>query len=166
MKLGILSDTHNHLKNLQTALERLRDEGVHTIIHCGDLTGSEVARAMEEFRVICVFGNGDVASGEIRDTLLKQNHDNYAGMVYTGRIEDARIAVTHGHIPGQVEELTHAGQYDYVFKGHSHRRREERIGFTRVINPGALGGLRVEERGFCLLDLDSGKAQFIEIKSD
>ncbi|NMC78654.1 MAG: metallophosphoesterase family protein, partial [Chloroflexi bacterium] len=36
-------------------------------------------------------------------------------------------------------------------------------GRTRVINPGALGGLRVMSPSFCLLDLDTGKARFVEL---
>ncbi len=165
MKIGILSDTHNNLKNLHAALERLGREGIDTVIHCGDLTGVEAAKAMDGFHVICVLGNGDVASGDIRDTLLKQNPENYVGMIFTGQLGGARIAAMHGHLPG-LEELTHSGAYDYVFKGHSHRHKDEKIGFTRLINPGALGGLRPEERQFCLLDLDSGQATFVEINND
>lgn len=163
MKIGILSDTHNNLKNLQTALEHFHNNEIDTLIHCGDLTGTEAAQAMVGFRVICAFGNGDVASGDIRKSLLEQNPDSYAGLVYKGRIGGARIAVTHGHMPSLLEELLRSGEHDYVFKGHSHQHKEEMIGFTRLINPGALGGLHREPRQICILDLDSGKTNFILI---
>lgn len=163
MIIGILSDTHNNLKNLQKALDIFRSRGIQTLFHCGDLTGVEVARAMEGFQVICVLGNVDVASGEIRDALLALNSENYVGLQYTGRIGGARIAATHGHLPGLVEELTHSGQYDYVFKGHTHLHKDERIGFTRLINPGALGGLSLEPRQICVLDLDAATPEFIHI---
>lgn len=165
MILGILSDTHNNIRNLQAALDRMRREGIDTIIHCGDLTGVEVAQALQGFRVICAFGNGDIASGEIRQALIELNPDNYAGLVYRGRIGGVRVAVTHGHIPGVVDELVRSGDFDYVFKGHSHQHKDERFGYTRLLNPGALGGLHREERQFCLLDLDTGKASFIELKT-
>ncbi len=164
MKIGILSDTHNNLDNLEKALERLRQEGVTTLFHCGDLTDAKVARKLGGFHVICVLGNGDVASGEIRDALRELDSDNYVGMVYTGQINGTRIAATHGHVPGTLDELLHSEAYDYVFKGHSHRHQEKLVGFTRLINPGALGGLHVEKRQFCLLDLESGKAEFIQIE--
>lgn len=163
MQIGILSDTHNHIANLKIALALFEQEGVTTLIHCGDLTGVEVARMMAGFRVICVFGNGDLASGEIRQVLLAQNPESSAGLVFSGRIEGMRIGATHGHLPGRVEELVHSGQHDYVFTGHSHQHRDERVGFTRLINPGALGGLRREDRQVCLLDLDTGQAKFIKI---
>lgn len=163
MKIGILSDTHNNIANLKIALALFEQEEVPTLIHCGDLTGVEVARMMAGFRVICVFGNGDFASGEIRQVLLAQNPESSAGLVFSGRIGDMRIAATHGHLPGRVEELTRSGQHDYVFTGHSHQHRDERVGFTRLINPGALGGLRREDHHVCLLDLDTGQAKFIKI---
>jgi putative phosphoesterase len=165
MLIGILSDTHNNLQNLQSALDRMRNEGISTVIHCGDLTGVEVARAMHGFRVICAFGNGDTASGDIRQVLIEMDPENYAGLVYRGKIGGARIAVTHGHLPGYVDELVRSGEFDYVFKGHSHQHKEEIIGHTRLINPGALGGLRPEERRFCLLDLESRKANFVSLKT-
>ncbi len=160
MKIGILSDTHNNLPNLRTALDLFEKEDIDTLIHCGDLTDGDIARAMEGFRVICVLGNGDIASGEIRDVLLAQDTQNFVGLVYTGRIGEARIAAAHGHLPEQVETLLHSGEYDYVFKGHSHRHKDEQVGFTRLINPGALGGLRPEDRRLCILDLESGRAKF------
>ena len=163
MKIGILSDTHNNLTNLQAALKLFEQHGIETLIHCGDFTGVEAAQAMSGFRVIAAFGNGDAASGEIRQALLGQNPENYAGLMYNGQIDGVRIAVTHGHLPGRVEELVHSGQFDYVFKGHSHRRIEEQVGFTRLINPGALGGLHIEERSICLLDLETRKADFINL---
>lgn len=165
MLIGILSDTHNNLKNLNLALGIFQSRGIQTLIHCGDLTGVEVAQAMDGFQVICVLGNGDTASGEVRATLLAQNPENYVGLQYTGRIDDTRIAATHGHLPGLVDELTHSGQYDYVFKGHSHQHQDARIGFTRLINPGALGGLHREARQICILDLNSGKAEFILVEN-
>jgi uncharacterized protein len=166
MIIGILSDTHNNLANLATALTLFEREGVSTLVHCGDFTGIEVAQKMAGFQVIGVFGNGDFASGEIREVLLRQNPENYAGLVFTGRIGEVRVAVTHGHIPSSVEELVHAGGFDYVFKGHSHQHKDERFGMTRLINPGALGGMHREERRVCLLDTESGKANFVKIQNN
>jgi uncharacterized protein len=165
MKIGILSDTHNNLKNLQAAIALFEHEGIDTLVHCGDLTDVTLVTALQGFRVIYVFGNGDVASGEIRAALLAQNPENYAGLVYSGRIGGARIGATHGHLPGQLEELLLSGKHDYVFKGHSHRHLDEKYGYTRLINPGALGGLHPEDRQICILDLDSGEAVFHKITS-
>lgn len=167
MKIGILSDTHNNTRNLQAALDVFEKREIHTLIHCGDLTSVEIAFQLAGWagqvgcpRVICVFGNGDVTSGEIRSVLLAQNSDNYAGMAFTGEIDGVPLAAAHGHVPGTLEELVRSGQYRYVFTGHSHKHDDQRIGATRVINPGALGGLHREPRQVCLLDLETEKAEF------
>jgi uncharacterized protein len=109
MKIGILSDTHNNAKNLQTALDIFAREGIETLIHCGDMTNVETAKKLAGFQVICVFGNGDIESGAIRETILALNPENYAGMVYKGKIGAARIAAAHGHMPGMVDELVRCG---------------------------------------------------------
>lgn len=161
MKIGILSDSHNNLTNLQAALRVFRQENVGHLIHCGDLTSAETAAAMGEFQIIHSLGNGDYASAEIRQALMNLNPRNFSGLVYTGDIDGFSIAVTHGHLPGMIHELTGSGLYRYVFYGHSHRRRDELNGTTRLINPGALGGLKAEDRSACILDLATGTTQFI-----
>ena len=65
MKLGVLSDTHENVKNLELALERYRQEGITMVIHCGDLTTAGTARSLEGFQVVYVDGNMDQGSTDI-----------------------------------------------------------------------------------------------------
>ena len=73
-----------------------------------------------------------------------------------------RIAITHGDRDELVEAHLSA-QPDYLFLGHTHRRRDERIGLTRVINPGALGGVQYEPRSVCVLDLANSQLVIIHV---
>jgi len=59
--------------------------------------------------------------------------------------------------------LVNSGEYAYVFHGHTHYRADWWAASTRVINPGALGGTKRESRSICIIDLESGEAQFIEV---
>lgn len=161
--LGVLSDTHNQVKNLRAALEIFERAGVRTLIHCGDVTTLETLEWLAEYRVIYVYGNLDAAPGELRDMLLRYDPLNYGGVSYSGEIDGVKIAAVHGHLPGAVDALAHSGEYDYVFTGHTHKRRDQRIGRARVINPGALGGLRLESRSCCLVDLQGGKVEFVQL---
>lgn len=161
MQIAILSDTHNHLENLQKALQIIRDENIETVIHCGDVTSTETLAFLSPFRVILTFGNGDFSSGEMRNTLLRLNPESYAGAMFEGEIDGMKIAVIHGHHPSQFQNLVNGQQFDWVFFGHSHRREDRLQGRTRLINPGALGGLRKEERSFCILDTETRKVRFI-----
>ena len=160
MQIGIISDTHNNTENLQAALQIFKQKAIRTIFHCGDVSRVEVAPLLEGFRVIYLAGNGDLLWGEIRRSLLELNPESFGGLVFSGEIDGVKIAAAHGHVDGVVNGLARSGEYDYVFCGHSHRHKDVQVGKTRLINPGALGGLKIEPRSICLLDLYSGLAEF------
>ncbi|MDX1617057.1 MAG: metallophosphoesterase [Candidatus Promineifilaceae bacterium] len=163
MRIGLLSDTHDDLGNLKKALDRFRQEGISTIIHCGDLTRPVLARQFAPFRVIYLFGNMDGDRAAIDRIVSEQNDANFAGQQFVGQLEGVSIAATHGHLEQTLQELIKGGQHRYVFHGHTHRQRDERHGPTRLINPGALGGVRYEPRSIAILDLDADTLSFIEI---
>jgi putative phosphoesterase len=163
MKIALLSDTHNNILTLSRAIQWIEQQKISTLIHCGDLTTIETGALLRQFRVILTFGNGDFTSGALHDHFHTMNNQSYAGMHFEGEIHGSRIAITHGHIPGKVEAWTHEQRFEYIFTGHTHRRRDERKGITRIINPGALGGLRKESRSFAIIDLQSGDLQWINI---
>jgi hypothetical protein len=56
--------------------------------------------------------------------------------------------------------MANDGQLDYLFTGHTHVRMDKRIGRTRLINPGALGGTRKQSRSVAILDLDTDELIF------
>jgi hypothetical protein len=96
---------------------------------------------------------------------MELNPANYAGPLYTGEIDGVRFAALHGNTPGIVTQLSSSGKYALVLHGHTHRRRDQMLFRTRVINPGALGGLAVQSRSFCTLDFKNGELNFIEVPS-
>lgn len=164
MRIGILSDTHNHKTRLTAALEHLRQEGIDTLIHCGDMTTTDTAELLSGFCVYYAAGNGDVLWGEITGLLQRGNPSSRGGLILPIDLDGQACVVVHGHQPGKVSELATGGKYRYIFHGHSHTRRDEWINGTRVINPGALGGLNIASRSFAILDLTSGKLEFVALE--
>ena len=65
MKIGILSDTHNHRRNTEVALAALRERGAERLIHCGDLTTPEVIYLFAGWPVTFVLGNMDMARADL-----------------------------------------------------------------------------------------------------
>lgn len=161
MKIAIISDTHNHHAHLKKVLGLIESENIHTIIHCGDVTTAETAALLAGYQIILSYGNGDFTSGEIRETLEKLNPASFAGLVYQGEIDSLRIAVIHGHHYSRLQNLIRSQQFDMIFTGHTHRHEDTQYGITRLINPGAIGGLRKEERSLCVLDTFTRKVRFI-----
>lgn len=164
MKIGVMSDTHDNLSNLIFVLNTYREHDIETVIHCGDLTSLEMVSHFEGFRVIYTMGNMDVTTGAVKKRLEKMREDNFAGMVFTGRLGGVLVAATHSHINGKVMELIREGRYQWIFHGHTHEKRDEKIQGVRIINPGALGGLGREPRTFCIVDLDSEEVKFLRVE--
>jgi putative phosphoesterase len=160
MKIGIISDTHDNVHNLQVALETLRAENVTKILHCGDVCGPEIVRALEGFDVWIAQGNMDRHRG------LTQAIEEVLGRarlawLHKPTLNGYPMAMIHGDNEEVLGNLITSGTYAYVFHGHTHRRRDQTIGRTRVINPGALGSTRSRSRSFCVLDLSLGKVRFV-----
>jgi putative phosphoesterase len=162
MKIGIISDTHDNLHNLEAALEVLQAEKVTKVLHCGDVCGPGVILALAGFDVWVAQGNMDQHLGlaqAVEETMgrgrLAWFHEHTLG--------GYPLAMIHGDNEEVLQNLIASGRYTYVLHGHTHRRRDQKIGCTRVINPGAMGGMRRQSRSFCILDLTTGEARFVEL---
>ncbi len=158
MKIGILSDTHDNLEAVRKACDLFAVEGITTLLHCGDVCGPAVVEALGEFTVYFARGNMD------RMPALALAVDALQGgriaLLHTLTLDGRSIALLHGHDSDLLHRLVASGGYDYVIHGHTHRRRNERQERTRVLNPGALGGVQWEPRSICTLDLATGEVKF------
>lgn len=164
MRIGVLSDTHNNIGNLLKALRFFREQAIDTLVHCGDMVNVSTAKQMAGFDVIYVNGNMDSSPEAVNDTLWFMNPNSETpGAVFSGEVGGVKIGVTHGHLHGKLEKLIRSGGHAYVFTGHTHRQRDETLGGTRVINPGALGGARYGARTVCTVDLAGGHVRFVEV---
>jgi hypothetical protein len=163
MKIGVMADTHDHLQNVEAAVEVLRAEQITTVLHCGDVCGAVVIQALSEFELWIAQGNMDRSLNLTAAAAEILGRDPMAWF-HKPLLDGYPAAIIHGDNEEALSNLITSGQYAYVFHGHTHRRRDQVVGRTRVINPGALGGIWRQSRSFCILDLATGKARFIEIK--
>jgi len=160
MKIGILSDTHNELENVNKAASVYDSLGIDTVIHCGDLTTPRILMPLKSSRVYLAFGNTDIDRELIAITLRQYGEKNQAESFLDFVLFQRRIFVIHGDDSYRLNKAIKSGDYDYIFTGHTHRRRDERLGKTRIINPGALGGTFYEQRSFSYLDLETDQLSY------
>ena len=61
MLVGVLSDIHDNLENLDKALAVFKERGIKQVVFCGDFCSPIPSRVLGEYdgEVHCVFGNGD-----------------------------------------------------------------------------------------------------------
>ena len=161
MKIAIISDTHDNVPNLEKALAWMKKNNIEQIIHCGDLCAPSIlvetlgpgfAGPMH-----MVFGNV-----EDRETLIEKVADfdqvKHYGDQGEATLDGKKIAFTH--FPEEGRQLAASGKYDYVFYGHTHKPWEEKVGRTRLVNPGTLAGLFAKAT-FAVYDTEADKLELI-----
>lgn len=165
MKIGILSDTHGQVDLALTAARGLILRAAEAVIHCGDVgceqVLTETASLFKELDIplYVILGNCDPR----HNGLHFHGHDGIRVLGRFGELEfnNRRFALLHGDDETALHETVQSARYDYVLCGHSHTRRDERIGTTRVINPGSAG--RGMHPSFALLDLTTDQVLFVTI---
>lgn len=68
-------------------------------------------------------------------------------------LENRRIAMCRGDDLSAVNRWVKSGEFDYIFHGYTLRQRNEKVGRTRIIVPGALSGPNYRNRSGCVIDL-------------
>ena len=165
MKVGLISDTHNHLRESRRAIELLLACGAGHLVHCGD-AGEDVvdlvSAACREhgIRAHVAIGNCDRAHLEDRPFMASPAGVERAEspeFVLAGK----RCIALHGDRTGLVEQALASGRFDYVFTGHTHAPEDRRTSPTRLLNPGSPVRPRQGPPTVALLDLETDQADWI-----
>jgi uncharacterized protein len=162
MLLGILSDSHGRADATRAAVNALVQRRATTLIHLGDICDENVLDELIGHEARIVFGNCDwEIHGLTRYAeVVGVKVDHPMGTI---EIAGKTIAFTHGHLANLMEQALAAG-VDYLLHGHTHEVRDERIGRTRVINPGALH--RAKRYTVALLDPVGDRLEIVDIGKD
>jgi len=163
MIIAVLSDTHDNRTAIRKTIELARARGAEEILHCGDMTSASSVALFRGWTLQYASGNMDRDGGEIRAAVDRLGTGSSSGREIELKRDGLSVALMHGHRADRLSAAILSGNYDFVFHGHTHRRRDERIGRTRVVNPGALGSAATESYSFCVLDTASKEIEFIEL---
>ena len=165
MIVGILSDTHGNAPRTATAAALLLANQVEAVCHCGDVGGkavlAELAAAFdpEQIPVYCVPGNIDWEPDLRRDS--HHTRIRLLNRFAEIRLGGKRVALLHGHDVPRLRHARTSNTYDYVLTGHTHQFADDRIGKTRVINPGAVH--RASGPTVAVLDTTRDEVRFIPL---
>ncbi len=159
MKIGIVSDTHDNLDRARLAADFFEEKPVEEVIHCGDLVAPFTAEIFDrEFNFYYVRGNND-GEWNLKQAINEFGHfhNNIAELEF----DSETFAVYHGTEEQIVESLVESENYDYVIRGHTHKRKKQDYGKTREINP---GGIKIAEDGeefsVAVLETETGEVHF------
>jgi uncharacterized protein len=136
MKIGIISDTHDNVANIIKAAGIFTQKKADFVIHCGDIVAPATVAYFKGLKMKFIMGNCD---GDIETIRKKIGEIDGEYLGETGEVKAGSrlIGIYHGTDPARLEGMINSGRFDYVLTGHTHKSRDEKIGKTRVINPGA-----------------------------
>ncbi len=160
MLIGLLSDTHDRLDATIAAMRVLREAGAEFFLHGGDVGGERILDCLAGDKAAFVFGNNDWDRRELAryaESIGVQCLDEFGEITLDGK----RFAITHGDDSARLKRIHKDQHHDYLITGHTHLKRDERVGKIRWINPGALH--RAREKTVAILDPASDVLKFLSV---
>ena len=169
MKIAILSDIHDNVWNLASALSKPELKRTGAMLFCGDLCAPFIVKLLGQSYdqpIHMVLGNNDGDVNAIISNAKNFEHIHIHGEYFRGEL-DGRI-IGMNHYPEKARMLAEYGGYDVICYGHNHTQAEEQLGETLLINPGAIMGFhggRLEDikPTFMILDTESMITELISV---
>ena len=153
MLLGVVSDTHNNLKNIETIISLFNDKKVSLVIHTGDIAN---AQSLERFSklnsdLIGVYGNNDRNEMGLKEVANKNNF-KFQEPPRILTLCNKNIAIFHE--PDSIDDfLLENRNIDVVIHGHTHRYRHEMKNDVLFFNPGESAGMQKGKNAIGILNL-------------
>ena len=153
MKIGVVSDTHNNLKNIKTIINIFNDEKVPIVIHTGDISN---ANTLEQFskldsKLIGVYGNNDRNESGLIEVAQKNNFQ-FQDPPRRLNLLDKEIVIFHE--PDNIDKfLSENKMINVVLYGHTHRYENNTKNGVLYFNPGESAGMQKGRNAVGILDL-------------
>jgi putative phosphoesterase len=161
MKLGIISDSHDHIDNIARSIRIFRDRGVAYVLHLGDYVNPNSVRAFQGIKLVGIFGNNDGDKLRLM-TACNEISGEIKGEFYEFEEAGLKFACYHGTELSIKDALVKCSTYDVVLSGHTHTYENIRIGKTLVLNPGTSHGFG-DKATIMIFDTLTMRAELIEL---
>ena len=145
MKIGIISDSHDDVTNVNRAIDILIEKKIRSVIHAGDIISPPI---IKEFKRLTddgvsffgIYGNND---GEKKGLEVAFNFvkGNLLGDDGKFEIDGLNFCVYHGQDLRKKEKFIRSQKFDVFIYGHSHTKHSEishgNKRDTIILNPGS-----------------------------
>jgi putative phosphoesterase len=163
MKLGVFSDIHDNLQNLEKALNYFKETKIKTLIFCGDFCSPIPLTILGKYpgQIHSVFGNND---GD-RFTMSKKVANASPNIILHGEYADIKIGgkrVGITHYPFYGKAIAKSNDFDLVCAGHTHIPEIIKYEKGIFLNPGDVMGL-FDAPSIAVVDLQNMEIIKIEV---
>ncbi len=161
MRIGVVSDTHNNLKNCRKIVELFNESGVERVIHTGDITQPKTLEVFSKLKppLYGVFGNND--EGELTTLKVSASKNSFHFVSPPLELEWAEISIVVVHDPLELNGLE-LSKYDLVLHGHTHRETIIKKDNQLTFNPGECAGHMAGHNHIGVVDLGRLSAEIIK----
>jgi uncharacterized protein len=144
MKVGIISDTHDDIENVQEAIQIFNKNKVEYVIHAGDYVFPGIVKEFKNLnaKFIGILGNNDGEKDGISKTFMEINGE-LKGDLGEIEIDGIKFVIYHG-TNSKIKQSIHLSQiYDILICGHTHKKEPKESGAiksnkgTFTLNPGS-----------------------------
>tara|TARA_B100000579_G_C22738998_1_gene808133 strand:- start:351 stop:842 length:492 start_codon:yes stop_codon:yes gene_type:complete len=155
MLIGVVSDTHNNINNVERIINIFNEYDVGAVIHTGDISKPETVKMFSKLncKMLGVFGNNDRIEEGLEETCRELGF-KFREPPFLTSIDNRKIAIFHEpeFIANYIKDHP---DVDLVLHGHTHRYRQEIIDNIILFNPGESAGLLKGKNALGLVDLDN-----------
>jgi hypothetical protein len=160
MKLGVISDIHDHEDFLNNAIDKFKELNIDVLIFCGDLTKPELFKKFKRFgKVYAVKGNMDKDVEGLKqaaEEIGAKYYEDYADI----SLGDRQIAILHSDDQMKFGSLIESFHYDYILYGHTHQPISDVVNNANLVNPGAF-----ESNTIAIIDLETDEVVHINLST-
>ncbi len=161
MLIGVVSDTHNNIRNIEKIVSLFNEKEISLVVHTGDIAS---AKSLEKFsclngKLIGVFGNNDRNETGFEEVSKKYSFD-FGQPPRCIKVLDKNIAIFHE--PEKIEDyLVENSNIDIILHGHTHRYRNELYNEKLIFNPGESAGFFKGKNAIGIVDTQNLRARRI-----
>ena len=163
MRIGVVSDTHNQLRNVARIVELLNRAGVDRVVHTGDITQAKTLEVLAHLDapLHAVFGNNDLERAPLEHTAARLGIA-LVDPPLRARWCERELVVVHDPLDLDVELGGRAGlAIDLALHGHTHRTARGWRAGALVFNPGECAGHMAGHNRIGIVDLRAMEAEIL-----
>ncbi|MBI4666143.1 MAG: metallophosphoesterase [Nitrospinae bacterium] len=158
MLIGVVSDTHDRIPQIEKAVSFFNEAGVGAVLHCGDFVAPFALIPFKNLKspLHAVFGNND---GE-KDGLSRMfGADGWTLNDRPHSLELSGKRVSMFHEPARIPHDLSEGNADLIVFGHTHEAVVQKKNGSLLVNPGECCGWIKKDSTVALVDLTSMSAR-------